>query len=66
MPDSIKSKKTNKLMSDVKLVGNSRSLKSEGTNYVFSRNICVLAIEVEGGKIISIIYLSVMDKNVEG
>jgi len=36
MLDSIKSKRTHKLMSDVKLIGNSISLNSEATNYVFS------------------------------
>ena len=66
MLDSTETIKNHKFMSGFKLLGNSGSLKSIVTNYVLSANIHPLAIEFGEGESVSIIYLYVMDKSVEG
>jgi len=62
MLDSTRNNEKHNFMS----LGNYRSLNSVATNYVLSQYIHLLATEVVKGEYIPIIYLSILDKNVEG
>jgi len=66
MLDSTRNNEKHNFMSGVKLLGNYRSLNSVATNYVLPQYIHPLATEVVEGENIPILYLSQLDKNVEG
>ena len=53
-------------MSGVKLLGNCTSLNSMASNYLLSQDIHQIATNVVEGESIPIIYISILDKTIEG
>ena len=53
-------------MSGVELLGNCTSLNSMASNYLLSQDIHQIATNVLGGESIPTIYISILDKTIEG